>query len=452
MSLALTNDTKLPEVVPPLTRREATDEALRCYYCYDAPCITGCPTRIDIPRFIHQIATGDLSQAARTIMDANILGATCARICPTEALCEAQCVRVQDSRAVSIGRLQRVAMDHAMEHGTPALPQLEEGRGRVAVIGAGPAGMSAAAHLARRGYAVEIFEQKEEGGGLDTYGIVSYREPMRVSLFEVETVRKLGVKFHFGRKIDALQDFRTLQEQYDAIVVAIGMGKVPKWGIPGEDLPGVYDALDLVEQTKTRPLSDITLGPHVIVVGAGNTAVDAATCAKRLGASDVSILYRRGEAAMPAYRYEYEFAKQDGVIYRWWTMPIAIEGASRVEAVRCVKTQVRTGDPSDRQSPLDIIPESEFVLPADTIILAIGQEKNAGIGQMIGAATHRGRVVVNESTYETSIKNVYAVGDCLAPFGEAMVVQAVADGKMAAQAIHERLRKTMAPQKGEKHG
>ncbi len=448
MSFVLSNDRELPEVVPPLKEREALEEALRCYYCYDAPCIKGCPTRIDIPRFIHQIAVDDLTLAARTIMDANILGATCARICPTESLCEGQCVRGRDSRPVSIGRLQRVAMDYVMDQGTLPLPEQEKGEGRIAVIGAGPAGMSCAASLARRGYAVEIFEAKGNAGGLDTYGIVSYREPLRISLFEVEIVRNLGVTFHFGRKIDDRQDFLALQQHYDAVVIAVGMGKVRRLGIPGEDLPGVYDALDLIEQTKTRPLSDITIGPRVTVLGGGNTAVDAATCAKRLGAEDVQIVYRRGEAAMPAYRYEYEFAKQEGIVYRWWTMPLAIEGRSQVEAIRVARIRASI-DPHDRQSSLETIPGSEFLLPADTVILATGQEKDPGIWQMIGAKSDLGRPVINDSTYETSVKNVYAVGDCLSPMGEATVVQAVADGKQAASAIHERLRERLSYQKGE---
>ncbi len=449
MSLALVNDTHLPEIVPPLTRAEAADEALRCYYCYDAPCIKGCPTAIDIPRFIHQIATDDLALAAQTIMDANILGATCSRICPTEALCEGRCVRVSEGRAVSIGRLQRKAMDYAMDQGIPTLPPREQGQGRVAVIGAGPAGLSVAASLVRRGYGVEVFEAREEGGGLDTYGIVSYREPLRVSLFEVDIVRNLGVTFHFGRKIDSRRDFLTLQDQYDAVVIAVGMGEVSRLGIPGEDLPGVYDALSLIEQTKTQELDTIRVGRHVIVIGAGNTAVDAATCAKRLGAEDVSILYRRGELAMPCYRYEYDFAKQEGIHYRWWTLPVAIEGTSSVKTIRCVKTQVRT-NPRDRHSSLFFVPESEFVLPADTVIRAVGQEKHQEIWETIGAATRDGRVVLDPSTYETSVPNVYAVGDCLAPWGEATVVQAVADGKQAAQAIHDRLVKGLTPRKGEK--
>ncbi|PSR22478.1 MAG: glutamate synthase [Sulfobacillus acidophilus] len=439
MSIELTNDSQLTEVVPPLTRREAVEEALRCYYCYDAPCTKACPTGIDIPMFIRHIATDDLVGSARTILHSNILGATCARICPTEALCEGSCVRVKDSHAVSIGRLQRVAMDYVMAHEVPTLPRFTDlGSGRVAVIGAGPAGLGAAATLARLGYAVDVYDRHDVAGGLDTYGIVSYREPLNVSLFEVDVVRKLGVTFHLGEVIDAAR-FRQLREQADAVVVAVGLGRVPKLEIPGEDLPGVYDALDLIEQTKTRPLAEINLGRRVAVIGAGNTAVDAATCARRLGAEEVSILYRRDESAMSAYSYEYEFAKQDGVAYRWWTLPVEILGSSHVEAIRCVRTRVAEGDVSSRQSPLIRVSGSEFLMPVTSVIRAIGQEKEISLWQAIGAEMHDGRVVVDDVTYATSIPGVYAAGDCLGRPGEATVVQAVEDGKRVAHAIHQAL-------------
>lgn len=440
MSLDLSNDHLLIEVVPPLTQREATEEALRCYFCYDAPCITACPTGIDIPGFINHIVTGDLQGSVRTIMDANILGATCARICPTEALCEGSCVRVHDSRPVSIGRLQRVAMDHAMATGVPELPPLaEQGSGSIAVIGSGPAGLGSASYLRRMGYTVDVYEQQEAGGGLDTYGIVSYREPLNVSLFEVEAIKRMGVTFHFNHAITSAHDVRQLLDRYDAVVIGVGLGKVPKLSIPGQDLDGVYDALALIEQTKTQPLNDIQIGRRVVVVGAGNTAVDAATCANRLGAEEVTIVYRRDETAMPAYQYEYAFAKQDGVTYRWWTLPTAIVGNGRVEGVRCVRTALKREGPSSRKAELSVVEGSEFTIPADTVIRAIGQEKMTNIWALVGAETQDGVVIVNPQTYETSVAGVYAVGDCLARPGEATVVQAVEDGKRVARAIHARL-------------
>ncbi|AEJ39509.1 putative oxidoreductase [Sulfobacillus acidophilus TPY] len=431
------------EVVPPLSEKEARDEALRCYYCYDAPCIHGCPTAINIPVFIHQIAIGDLAGASRTILDANILGATCARICPTEALCEGACVRHTDSRPVSIGRLQRGAMDYAMETGAPSLPDKRVvGSGRVAIVGAGPAGLGAAAELRRLGYTVEVFEARPSGGGLDTYGIVSYREPVAVSLWEVEQVKRLGAVFHFNTRVGRDVEWGTLLGQYDAVVVAVGLGKVPRLGIPGEDLPGVWDALDLIEATKIQPLDAIPMGRRVAVIGAGNTAVDAATCAKRLGAEEVTILYRRGEDAMPAYGYEYAFAKADGVTYKWWALPVEIVGQAAVEGLRYVRTRVVEGAGSGRTAPLETVPGSERLLEVDTVIRAIGQEKPQGLWRQLGIEERHGRPLVDPGTLESSRPRVYIVGDGLARGGEATVVGAVADGKRVAAAIHRALSKT----------
>lgn len=248
MGLDLSNDHLLIEVVPPLTKREATEEALRCYFCYDAPCITACPTGIDIPGFINHIVTGDLKGSVRTIMDANILGATCARICPTEALCEGSCVRVHDSRPVSIGRLQRVAMDHAMATGVPELPPLaEQGSGNIAVIGSGPAGLGSASYLRRMGYTVDVYEQREAGGGLDTYGIVSYREPLNVSLFEVEAIKRMGVTLRRG--LEELSDRYPVLGDVRGKGLMQGIELVRHHKSPAADL-----AAEFLEQTRTRSL------------------------------------------------------------------------------------------------------------------------------------------------------------------------------------------------------
>lgn len=437
MTTEFQTDSRFSEVVLPLLPKEALDEANRCYYCYDAPCIQACPTGIDIPVFIRQIATGDLEGSARTILDANILGATCARICPTEALCEGACVRKADSRPISIGRLQRVATDHAMKTEVPSLPPLStRGQGRVSIVGAGPAGLGAAATLCRMGYQVDVYDARDEGGGLDTYGIVSYREPVPVSLWEVNLVKKLGATFHFNTQVGRDVEWHHLRAKSDAVIVAVGLGHVPPLDIPGEDLDGVWDALDLVEATKTRPLDDIRLGSRVVVIGAGNTAVDAATCARRLGAEEVTILYRRDEATMPAYGYEYAFAKQDGVTYRWWTLPVEILGQGHVEALRCMRTRLVKGEAGGRKAALEVIPDSEFIMPVDTVIRAIGQTKPENLWDTLGVKTEDNRVVVDPRTLETSLPGVYAIGDCLARPGEATVVDAVANGKQAAWAIH----------------
>lgn len=441
MATSTVSERFLTEVVGPLAGREARDEAERCFYCYEAPCIRGCPTHIDVPVFIHQIATGDVAAAARTILASNILGASCARICPTEALCEGACVR-RAERPVSIGRLQRYATDHVMAHGMPGLPRLPEraiGGRTVAVVGAGPAGLGAAATLARMGYPVTVYDARERGGGLDTYGIVDYREPTPVSLAEVEWVASLGVRFQFGVQVGADVTWEDLRREYDAVVMAIGLGGVPSLHIPGEDLPGVWDALDLVEATKTGPPDAVSIGARVAVIGAGNTAVDAATCAKRLGAEDVTIYYRRGEAAMPAYAYEYTFAKQEGIQYRWWTTPVAIVGQGRVEGLRVVRTRpVEPASAARRDAVLESVPGTEVTVSVDAVIRAIGQDKRREAFQSVGVAIVAGRVQVDPDTYETTVSGVYAVGDALARPGEATVVQAVEDGKQAAFAIHRK--------------
>lgn len=443
------------EVVPPFTQKEAEEEALRCYYCYDAPCIQGCPTGINIPVFIKHIATGDLKASARTIMDANILGATCARICPTEALCEGSCVRTAESRAVSIGRLQRVAMDFAIEKGVPTLAPLLENpssasstspsaapkAGRVAIVGAGPAGLSAAATLRRLGHEVDVYDAHPRGGGLDTYGIVSYREPMEISLWEADMVEQMGVRFHYGVRVGIDVSWTTVRDSAQALVVAVGLGRVPRLNIPGEDLKGVWDALELVEATKTGPVEAIDMGRRVVVVGAGNTAVDAATCAKRLGAEEVLIVYRRGQEAMSAYGYEYTFAKQEGVGYRWWTLPVEIVGDGRVSGLRVVRTAPAKGSrTSDRKAPLAVVPDSETLLDADTVIRAIGQEKPEGLWRELAVPTERGQVVLKDrETFATAVSGLYVVGDALGRPGEATVVQCVEDGKRVAKAIHRQL-------------
>lgn len=438
MTTEFHTDSRFYEVVLPLLPNEARDEANRCYYCYDAPCIEACPTGIDIPVFIRQIATGDLEGSARTILDANILGATCARICPTEALCEGACVRTADSRPISIGRLQRVATDHAMATEAPILPPLAtRGQGRISIVGAGPAGLGAAATLCRMGYHVDIYDAHGEGGGLDTYGIVSYREPVPVSLWEVNLVKQLGATFHFNSEVGRDVAWDQLRAQSDAVIVAVGLGRVPQLNIPGENLDGVWDALDLVEATKTRPLDDIRLGPRVAVIGAGNTAVDAATCARRLGAEEVTIWYRRDEATMPAYAYEYTFAKQDGVMYRWWTLAVEILGQDHVEALRGMRTRLVQGEAGGRKAALEVIPGSEWTMPVDNVIRAIGQTKPHRTWEALGVKTEQGRVVVDPKTLETSLPGVYAIGDCLARSGEATVVDAVAQGKKVAWAIHQ---------------
>ncbi len=424
----------LGEVLPPLSEHEARVEAYRCLFCFDAPCTHACPTHIDVPGFIKKIATGNLRGSARTIMEANILGATCARVCPVEELCEGACVLNAEHRPIMIGRLQRHATDHVFENGIRLFrPGSPTGR-RVAVVGAGPAGLSCAAELARLGHAVTLFEKREMPGGLSTYGIIVLREPVEVALAEAEMIAELGVDIRTNTELGRDITLDGLREEYDAVFLGIGLDGSPDLGIPGEEL--VTDGLEWIERSKFEP-EKMTVGNEVHVVGAGNTAIDAATIARRLGAERVTILYRRSEREMPAYRHEYEFARREGIDFRFLTQPVRILAENgRITGIACVRMRLGEPDASGRATP-EPVPGSEFTLPADQVIKAIGQKKPALI-DALGLATEKGFVRVDDS-YRTSIAEVYAGGDCIRAKGAASTVMATQDGKLAARAIHEQL-------------
>lgn len=430
------------EAIPPLKPKEALDEANRCLYCYDAPCIKACPTSIDIPSFIKKIASGNLMGSAKTIMEANPVGASCARVCPTEELCEGACVLNHASKPIMIGLLQRHATDWAIKNQAQLFqPGAKNGK-KVAVVGAGPAGLSAARELARNGYEVTVFEAKEKAGGLNTYGIVSFRLPQEIALWEVEQVASLGVEFRLGTRVGVDIGAEELLPNYDALLLAVGMGAVPRLGIEGEDLEGVLDAIALVEETKTKPLREDFTGKKVAVIGAGNTAIDAATCSKRLGAENVQILYRRTEKEMTAYPFEYEFAKQDGVEFRWLVAPKRIVGLDgRVTGLELMRMRLGEPDEKGRRRPAAIA-GSEFLVEADYVVKAIGQERLLPLIESFGLAHTNGVINVDPATYQTSHPQIYAAGDVIFGGGnvDAMVVDAANHGKKAAGSIHERLR------------
>ncbi|ANS75893.1 dihydropyrimidine dehydrogenase [Paenibacillus yonginensis] len=440
-------ETGLPEAIagrfaefePGLTPHGAMEESNRCLYCYDAPCIKACPTSINIPSFIKRIATGNLKGAATAIMEANPVGASCARVCPTEELCEGACVLNRASEPIRIGLLQRYATDWAREQGEQLFQAGAPSGNKVAVIGGGPAGLSAARELARSGLAVEIFEAREKAGGLDTYGIVSFRLPQSVSLWEVEQIEKLGVKIHTGVKVGRDLSAAELKQNFDAIVLAAGMGYVPKLGIEGEELEGVYDAIRLVEATKTGEGVPDLLGKAVAVIGAGNTAIDAATCSARLGAEQVKMVYRRTREEMTAYDFEYEFAKQEGVEFSWLTLPKRIIAGpeGQVAGLECVRMALGAEKGRDGR-PIPVPVEgSEFILPVDAVVTAIGQERQTGLIDQLGIEHNRGIVKIHESSRQTSDPQIYAAGDIIfgSGQGEAMVVSAAEQGKLAAYAI-----------------
>ncbi|MCM3601398.1 NAD(P)-dependent oxidoreductase [Robertmurraya korlensis] len=435
------------EVHPGLSNREAAEEANRCLYCYDAPCITACPTGIDIPTFIKKIASGNLKGSATTIMSANPIGASCSRVCPTEELCEGACVLNHSTKPIMIGNLQRYATDWAMKNNQALFKAGKKNGTRVAIIGGGPAGLSAARELGILGYDVTIFEAAEHAGGLNTYGIVSFRLPKEVSYWEVEQVESVDVKIKTNTKVGIDISVQEILENYDVVILAIGMSSVPNLGIEGEHLQGVYDAIEFVRQTKTNPITDEFLGKKVVVIGAGNTAIDGATCSVRLGAENVKILYRRTLEEMTAYDFEYEFAKQDGVEFRWLTAPVRIIGdeLGNVKAIECIKMELTEAGEDGRRKPVSV-KGSEFQLEVDAVIKAIGQSRYVDLIEEMNLEHDGGVVTINENTYQTSNKKVFACGDVIfgKGQGEAMVVSAAQQGKKTAHAIHQMITKTVS--------
>ena len=389
------------DIAPPLTSDYALLEANKCLFCYDAPCTIACPTHIDVPAFIKKIASGNLRGSARVILEANPFGHSCARACPVEVLCEGACVlNDRDEQPIKIALLQRHATDYVLEHKLKLFePGTPTGK-TVAVIGAGPAGLSCARELRRWGHAVTVFESKSQPGGLNTYGIAEYKLKADVALAEVQDILDLGVELRTGVTVESIEE---LLAEYDAVFVGIGLGSTKRLGIPGEDLPGVVDALTFIEHLKTHPYRDTRVGQRVVVIGAGNTAIDAVTQAKRLGAAAATIVYRRGEADMPCYHYEYELAKRDGCGFRFQAAPQRIVSNGNGTAAG---VEVRT-------------PQGNELIPCDMVIVAIGQRER----EELKIPKHHPKVFIG--------------GDCAN--GGAEIVDAAAEGVRAAQQIHERL-------------
>jgi glutamate synthase (NADPH/NADH) small chain len=423
------------ELISPFTNNSAVAEANRCLYCYDSPCMKACPTHIDISTFIKKIATGNLLGSAKTIFNSNWIALTCAKACPVEDLCEGACVYVEKGeKPIEIGRLQRFAIDNYFSSGMPKLFNAKLNNGKsVGIIGSGPAGLACGAELSLLGYNVQIYESNEVPGGLSTWGIAPYKMNKADSLKEVEMIKGLGVNIQTGVTVGEAISVEELFDKHNALFIGVGLGESGKLNIPGENLNGVIGALEFIENIKQENWSSVKVGNRVAVIGAGNTSIDAATEAKRLGAEEVMIVYRRSESEMPANDWEYRLAKNDGIIFRFLTSPVEIIGNKSVESIKCTKNKLGEPDKQGRKKPVSI-PNSEFQIPVDMIIYALGQEpKLKFLNSISDLKIENNKVLVNDKTYQTSNPKVFAGGDCIN--GGKEVVNAAYDGKRAAHGI-----------------
>ncbi len=423
------------DITPPYNPRQAAIEAARCLYCFDAPCTIACPTRIDVPAFIKKISTGNLRGSARVILEANILGQSCGRVCPTEVLCEGACVMHEKGEPpILIGRLQRYSVDYVLDRRIQLFRAGAPNGKKIACIGSGPASLACATELARAGYAVTLFDKNELPGGLNTYGIAAYKTRAKDSLREVELVRELGVTFCQKTEIPRDISFADLEKQFDAIFLGVGLGETWALDLPGENLHGVYGAIEFIERTKSEPFPKVEVGRRVACIGAGNTAIDVVTAARRLAAETVYLVYRRGHREMPAFAYEYELAKKDGVAFLWQTQPVRILGENGVvTGLECVRTELGPPDARGRRTPHPM-PGTEFTLSVDMVVRAVGQKPVTEFLRAIpGLALNKdGTVVVNES-HQTGHPKFFAAGDCVN--GGKEVVDAVAEGMAAARSL-----------------
>ena len=411
----------------PFNLQQAVAESGRCLYCYDAPCIQACPTSIDIPTFIHQIRSENTLGAAKTILSQNIMGGTCARVCPTEVLCEQVCVlNTSIEQPIEIGLLQRHAVDHLMKNTkTHPFERAKNSGQSVAVVGAGPAGLACAHRASMLGHNVTVYEAKEKSGGLNEYGLAAYKMVDDFAQNEVQFILDIGsIKIIHNQRLGDNLHLENLQNNYDAVFIGVGLDSTWSLNLDNEETGGVIDAVDFIEALRqTDDKSQVSVGNDVVVIGAGNTAIDAAVQAKRLGADNVTLVYRRGEEHMGATGWEIDLARKNGVNIKLWSAPKRIIADEHVAQMEFVKTKSEDGK----------LVETAFTytLEADMVLKAIGQKLE--LEDLKGMDIERGKIVVDEN-YQSSLKGVYAGGDAIKS-GEDLTVQAVEDGKQAAHAI-----------------
>ena len=420
------------DIHPPLDNHEALVEADRCYFCHDAPCMTACPTSIDIPMFIRQIATGNKLGSAKTIFDQNILGGMCARVCPTETLCEEACVReLAEGKPVKIGLLQRHATDEAMATKTQFYKRSKTTGKKIAIVGAGPAGLACAHRLSMHGHEIVIYDAAEKPGGLNEYGIATYKTVDDFAQKEVDYITQIGgIELKHGKRLGKDVTLDDLRTEYDAIFLAMGLTDVNELSIQGSDLKGSEDAVDFISNLRqSSNLSEINIGRKVVIIGGGMTAIDAAIQAKLLGAEDVTICYRRGAKHMNASQYEQELATSKGVIIRHWLQPKTVHSTSgKLSSIELEYTESKDGKLTATGETMTIT--------ADQIFAAIGQKlaiSDFGKSEKI-IKFEKGRIAV-DSELKTSVNGIWAGGDCIAD-GEDLTVSAVAHGRDAAESIN----------------
>lgn len=413
--------TNFSDLHPPLSEHEALVAADRCYFCHDAPCIDACPTDIDIPLFIRQISTGTADAAARTILSQNIMGGMCARVCPTETLCEEACVReTAEGKPVKIGELQRFATDTLMAKGPQPFARAAATGKAIAVVGAGPSGLSAAHRLAMHGHAVTLYDARPIAGGLNEFGIASYKSVDDFAAREVDWLLGIGgIKVKLGQALGNSLNLETLGKTHDAVFLGLGLAAVNALGVAGEALEGVIDAVDFISELRqSGDLSALPVGRNVVVIGGGMTAIDAAVQAKLLGAESVTLAYRRGRDRMAASAFEQDLAASKGVVILTNATPVAFHGNGAVSEAEFAYSE-GSGD--------------NFRLPADQVMKAIGQK----LGNAMGLEIESGKIAVDD-VGRTSRKGIWAGGDC-ASGGDDLTVTAVAEGRDAAENIHATL-------------
>lgn len=423
------------ELHPALTQAQAVQESARCLFCHDAPCVEACPTGIDIPGFIRKISSGNLKGAAVTILDENIMGGTCANVCPVEELCEQVCVlNTAEEKPVVIGRLQRHATDHLFETGVQPFQRATNSGKRVAVVGAGPAGLSCAHRLAMLGHAVTVFEARDEPGGLNEYGLAAYKMLNERAAKEVAFILAVGgIDLQTGKRLGVDFELEDLRQQYDAVFLGLGHNAANSLGLENENSEGVFNAIDFIARIRQEDLSSLPVGRHVVVIGGGNTAIDIAVQMKKLGAETVTMVYRRKQAQMVASRYEQEVAQTNGVLIRTNAQPLKVLAQDgHLSGVEFEYTD------TNQEGRLAGTGET-FTLKADQLFKAIGQRFDMGSGSIdpeLIEPDPNGRIGV-DAFGRTSLPDVWAGGDCTA--GKDLTVIAVQDGKLAAHSIDEYL-------------